>query len=113
MGYAFKTPGLKSVTAPSGNFVRADSTRLELFVGVDVTVFGFIRSGILAGRLCGRGALLGALRFGWGGLFADLPQDLRARRFRIAGISYHCNQLFVLKRFQVVCAGFTGLAGIA
>jgi hypothetical protein len=39
-GYAFKTPGLRAVTLANGQTVNADSSRLELFLGVDVTLFG-------------------------------------------------------------------------
>jgi hypothetical protein len=38
-GYAFKTPGLRSVTLANGQTISADSSRLEIFLGVDVSLF--------------------------------------------------------------------------
>jgi hypothetical protein len=40
LGYVFRTPSLRTVTTTSGATTAADSNRVELFLGVDVTLFG-------------------------------------------------------------------------
>jgi hypothetical protein len=39
LGYAYRTPGLRTVTTSAGDEIKLDSSRVMLTIGVDVTVF--------------------------------------------------------------------------